>query len=40
MNLTPEQVQKIRRRIIDWLHKYATPEQVREIAERYNIKTD
>ena len=31
---------KVKRRIIDWLHKYAHDEEIYEIAKFYNIKTN
>ena len=33
-----DDVKKIKRRIIDWLHKYAHDEEVYEIARFYRIK--
>lgn len=33
-------VQKVKRRIIDYLHKYATEEQIKQVAELLKIKTD
>jgi hypothetical protein len=35
-----ETIKKIKRRIVDWLFKYANDEEVYEIAKFYNIKTD
>jgi len=35
-----EQCKKVKRRIVDWLFKYAHDEEVYEIAKLFNIKTD
>jgi len=32
-------IKKIKRRIIDYLHKYASDQQVIDIAKKINIKT-
>lgn len=36
----PDNIKKIKRRIKDWLDKYAKDEEVYEIAWSHNIKTD
>ena len=35
--MTEEQIKKIKRRIVDYLHKYATEEQLLKIAHFLNI---
>ena len=37
--MTDEQVKKIKRRIVDYLHKYATIEQLLKIAYFLGVKT-
>ena len=37
--MTEEQVKKIKRRIVDYLHKYATIEQLLKIAALLGVKT-
>lgn len=36
----PDNIKKIKRRIKDWLDKYASDEEIYEIAWSHNIKTD
>ncbi len=38
--MTEEQVKKIKRRIVDYLHKYATIEQFLQIAKFLGVKTE
>ena len=38
--MTDEQVKKIKRRIVDYLHKYATIEQLLQIAKFLGVKTE
>jgi hypothetical protein len=38
--MTEEQVKKIKRRIVDYLHKYATIEQLLKIATLLGVKTE
>ena len=38
--MTDEQVKKIKRRIVDYLHKYATIEQLLKIAKFLGVKTE
>ena len=38
--MTDEQVKKIKRRIVDYLHKYATIEQLLKIAAMLGVKTE
>ena len=37
--MTEEQVKKIKRRVVDYLHKYATIEQLLRIAALLGVKT-
>ena len=37
--MTEEQVKKLKRRIVDYLHKYATIEQLLKIATLLGVKT-
>ena len=37
--MTDEQVKKVKRRIVDYLHKYATIEQLLRIAALLGVKT-
>ena len=37
--MSEEQVKKIKRRIVDYLHKYATIEQLLKIAALLGVKT-
>ena len=38
--MTDEQVKKIKRRIVDYLHKYATIEQLLKIAALIGVKVE
>ena len=38
--MTDEQVKKIKRRIVDYLYKYATIEQLLQIAKFLGVKTE
>ena len=38
--MTDEQLQKIKRRIVDYLHKYATIEQLLKIAAMLGVKVE
>ena len=38
--MTDEQVKKIKRRIVDYLHKYASIEQLLQIAKFLGVKTE
>ena len=38
--MTEEQVKKLKRRIVDYLHKYATIEQLLKIAAMLGVKTE
>ena len=38
--MTEEQVKKIKRRIVDYLHKYATTEQLLRIAAMLGVKIE
>ena len=38
--MTEEQIKKIKRRIVDYLHKYATIEQLLQIAKFLGVKTE
>ena len=38
--MTEEQVKKVKRRIVDYLHKYATIEQLLQIAKFLGVKTE
>ena len=38
--MTDEQVKKIKRRIVDYLHKYASVSQILAIARLLNIRED
>ena len=38
--MTEEQVKKVKRRIVDYLHKYATIEQLLKIAAMLGVKTE
>ena len=38
--MTEEQVKKVKRRIVDYLHKYATIEQLLKIAAMIGVKTE
>ena len=38
--MTEEQVKKIKRRIVDYLHKYASIEQLLQIAKFLGVKTE
>ena len=38
--MTDEQVKKIKRRIVDYLHKYASIEQLLRIAALLGVKTE
>ena len=38
--MTEEQVKKIKRRIVDYLHKYATIEQLLKIATLLGVKVE
>ena len=40
INIQEEDIKKIKRRIVDWLFKYAKDEETYEIAFMFNIKTD
>jgi hypothetical protein len=37
--MTEEQVKKVKRRIVDYIHKYATIEQLLRIAALLGVKT-
>ena len=39
-NNTTVDIKKVKRRIVDWIFKYAHDEEIYEIAELYNIKTN
>jgi hypothetical protein len=36
--MTPEEIRKLKRRIIDFLHKYATDDQIHQVAKTLNIE--
>jgi len=36
--MTQDEIKKLKRRIVDYLHKYATEEQVEQIAKILNIE--
>ena len=38
--MSEEQVKKIKRRIVDYLHKYATIEQLLRISARLGVKVE
>ena len=38
--MTEDQVKKLKRRIVDYLHKYATISQLLEIAAMLGVKTE
>ena len=38
--MSEEQVKKIKRRVVDYLHKYATIEQLLKIAAMLGVKTE
>lgn len=38
--MTEEQVKKVKRRIVDYLHKYASIEQLLKIAAFLGVKTE
>ena len=38
--MTDEQVKKIKRRIVDYLHKYASIDQLLQIAKFLGVKTE
>ena len=38
--MTEEQVKKVKRRIVDYIHKYATIEQLLQIAKFLGVKTE
>ena len=38
--MTEEQAKKIKRRIVDYLHKYATIDQILKIAVMLGVKTE
>ena len=38
--MTEEQVKKVKRRIVDYLHKYASIEQLLQIAKFLGVKTE
>ena len=38
--MTEEQVKKLKRRIVDYIHKYATIEQLLRIAAMLGVKTE
>ena len=38
--MTDEQVKKLKRRIVDYLHKYATIDQLLQIAAFLGVKTE
>ena len=38
--MTEEQVKKLKRRIVDYLHKYATLDQLLQIAKFLGVKTE
>ena len=38
--MSEEQVKKIKRRIVDYLHKYASIEQLLQIAKFLGVKTE
>ena len=38
--MTDEQIKKVKRRIVDYLHKYASIEQLLQIAKFLGVKTE
>lgn len=38
--MTEEQIKKLKRRIVDYLHKYASIEQLLQIAKFLGVKTE